>query len=116
MGKSFKLLKIPKDLTTKENRFYTAMPKLLVGRYDQNKWKNKVEELNKIMEAGDSWSIVNTVRFIIPFLALLTGSSYKKKVQTFIAEWNKDLGCVGVKILDVTEYAYTEMEIAVLDE
>lgn len=111
-----KILKIPKDLSTRENKFYTSMPKLFVGRVDANVWEKKITELNKIMNDGDSWSLMSIIRILIPFFALFSGFSYKKKVQKYINKWNTELAEVGIKIMDVTEYGYSEMEIILYRE
>ena len=109
--KFIKTIKIPKDLETRENRFYTSMPKILLGRVEPSEWTKKVEELNAIFKDGDGWSLINILRICIPFFALFSGFTYKKQVQKFINNWNEELGNVGIKIADVTEYAYGEMVI-----
>ena len=111
-----KVFKIPKDLSTRENKFYTSMPKLFVGKVDANVWEKKIVGLNKIMKDGDSWSFMGIIRILIPFFALFSGFSYKKKVQKYINEWNIELADVGIKIMDVTEYGYSEMEIIMYKE
>lgn len=66
----FRLLKIPKDLSTREMRFYESMPVILKGKVEPEKWRELMNGFNKIFEQEDGWKIINVFRLAIPFLGI----------------------------------------------
>lgn len=113
MSKGFKIIKIPKDLTTRENRFYASMPKILNGKVDEKFWTQNIEKLNMIIEKEDSWKLINILRLLFPFFTVIYKSKYKDKIQKHIDEFNAQLSKHGVKILDLNAHSYIEMEICI---
>ncbi|KAL6122889.1 hypothetical protein NUSPORA_00151 [Nucleospora cyclopteri] len=111
--KGLQILRIPKDLSTTENRFYTAMPKILENRFDHVRWEEMITFINNIMENEDTWKYINILRYVIPFLGLIPVKDYKYKIRAYLKQCNKELATAGVKIMDPSEHSYTELEIIV---
>ncbi|ORD98336.1 hypothetical protein A0H76_2686 [Hepatospora eriocheir] len=106
-------IRIPKDLSTEDLRYYTAMPINFENKLDKEVWKIYMESINRICKKYETPSFWNIFRYIPPVLLFYESSGFENEIVKCIEIINLELKSKGIKILDLRKTGYMEMVIEI---
>ncbi len=109
-------LRIPKDLSTDKIQFYTSMPLELSGILNYEIWETHIKNINRILVKYEEPSNYNLLKYFCVIPLLLKNDSFKAELKTYVRKMNKELSSYGIKIANLEDSGYSELEITYFKE